>query len=287
VNLMTLEICSNIMASEQFDEEESLQMMIPACARLTLVSAAQKGVLSLDRLQKLVDIFNYEQYPMQLSSEIEAHSDLAIMKSLISNFDKWRRVECNSYELEDIIPHKCFAWNLLYWQCAANPPDPACVTFVLENCFEQVVDDSDDAMYEVSGLEADFALLLHYVVLRQIARYEVIANGNTVSQSERLGAEQTTEIRSMSWQHSLKRKSILSVRALVFPLLFLTAVSHILLNVIIVMLLNSMLSYWMDERMFSKFAHTGHLQPTKKERSKLAQQWRNTCSGRNPQKSIF
>ena len=96
--LNTLEIWSNILESEDFDEEESLQTMIPACARLTLVAVAEQGALFLEHLNKLQFVFNEELFPMDNQREAETHADLAIMKSVFAHLDKWRRIEPNTYE---------------------------------------------------------------------------------------------------------------------------------------------------------------------------------------------
>jgi hypothetical protein len=36
------------------------------------------------------------------------------MNSVALNFDRWRSVQSNSYELEEISRSQVFAWNLLY-----------------------------------------------------------------------------------------------------------------------------------------------------------------------------
>jgi len=123
-----LEIWSNILATEEFDEEKALQIMVPACVRPTLVAVAKHSALLPEHLNKLDFFFNQELLPMGLVREIESHSELAIVSCLVAEFDKWRRVESTSFELGEIKPISCFAWNLLYWQCCSNPPDPEAIS---------------------------------------------------------------------------------------------------------------------------------------------------------------
>jgi len=278
--ITTLEIWSNILATEEFDEEEALQIMVPACVRLTLVAVAKHGALVPEHLRKLDFVFNQELFPMGLVREIESHSELAIMSSLVADFDKWRRVESTSFELGEIKPANCFAWNLLYWQCCSNPPDPEAISFVMENAgFEKLDDESDYCKYNVSGLEADFALLLHYLVLRQMARYDVIAVEVAQSEAEVRKAAEAIENRAISLKRRLRRNFNVTLRLVAFPVLFVTAAFHILLNMIVTGIYNSFWNYFNDRRMFSQFADTGVLQPSKKESRLVSERWRSTCSG--------
>ena len=281
--LNTLEIWSNILESEDFDEEESLQRMIPACARLTLVAVAKHGALFLEHLDKLKFVFNEELFPMENQREMETHADLAIMTSVFAHLDKWRRIEPNTYELADIRISHCFAWNMLYWQCCTNPPEPEAIAFVLEHGgFESHDDHSDSAgtaEFVVTGLEADFALMLHFLVLRQMARYDVLALQEEESEAARRKAIEAIENRNLGLQRRWSRKINMCLRAAIFPILFLLAVIHMMLNMLTAALLASGWNYWNDRRMFSQFAEDGVLQPTKEESRRLAEKWRQVCSG--------
>ena len=276
--LASLEIWKNIFESDDFDEEESLHEMIPACARMTLVQIAKRGSLITEHLLEHGRVFNFDQFPLKLAREVEAHKDLAIMNSVALNFDKWRLMQSNSYELEEISAAQCFAWNMLYWVCCTNPPDQRAVAFIIQRAgFEKDDDESDQCLYNVDGLQADFALLLHYIVLRQMAKEDVLAQQE--AHVEALMRKVVVEEVRLSWKRRFSRFANKCLRAVVFPFLFVLVALHVVLNIIFMTVIQCLGSYWSDRMMFSKFTDASVLQPTRKENRRMADQWRKTCTG--------
>ena len=276
--LNALETWANIVNSEDFDEETTLQEMVPACARLTLVSVAKHGALGLRHLEMLQFVFETSQFPIELPREIQAHENLVIMHSVISQFDRWRPVEGNSFELEEIDISNCFAWNLLYWQCASNPPDPDAIRFVIDHAgFERIAE--GNSRCDVKGVEADFALLLHFLVLRQMAKYDVLEAEQVQSAAQARKAAESVKNQGIPLQGRLARKVNIALRTAIFPALFLPAVVHILLNEIIFSFFVSLWVSWKDQSMFSRFEDKGLLQPTHEDVVRQAHMWRTVCSG--------
>ena len=283
VTLKTLDMWFNIIYNVQdFHDDLPLQQMVSACTRLTLVAVAKHGALELAHLQKAKPVFNQDLNPVVLESEIEAHCDLAILNSVISVFDKWRRVESNSYELQQITPARSFAWNLLYWQCCANPPDPDAITFVLENGgFERLELDSESSVstYSVSGLEADMALLLHFLVLRQIAKYDILALEEAKSEALLTKAQDAVSKRAKGFGKRCKWSLNILARILTFPLLFIVAFFDIFLTTILADFAIAVYKFFNEWQMFSEFAKPRILGLTQKESRRLAEKWCKTCTG--------
>ena len=279
VLLLSLEIWLNIFMHDEFDDEVALQEMIPACTRMNLVQVAKRGLLQQRHLSEHGKVFMFEVYPIQLVREMEAHRELAIMNSVVLNFDKWRSVQSNSYELEEISPAQGFAWNLLYWTCCTNPPDQQTVAFIIRNGdFETLDDDGENSLFHVDGLQADFALLLHYIVLRQMAKEDVLQEEEAHAEAL-LRKFATGDENLLSFKRRLMRLMNKCVRAVVFPFLLVLVVVHVLLNIIFSTVSQCLWIYWKDWLMFSKFTDASVLQPTRKESRRIADQWRKTCTG--------
>jgi hypothetical protein len=280
--LNALDLWLNIVQSDEFDEEETLQQMIPACARLSLVSVAKRGALQIAQLEKLQFVFDQDRFPIELTHEIDFHQRLMMMDSIFAIFDKWRTVELNSFELEDVDHHRSFAWNLLYCLCCTNPGDPAAVSFVLERGgFEKTNIRSDDnsCLLRVNGIEQDFALILHFIVLRQICVRDIQELQKKQSAAERRKAAESMQNQGISWKRRLGRNLNLVARWLFFPMLLLPAIANFILNHLIVSLISTLYTSWSNHRTFSRFERAGLLQPTREEVTDSAKEWRKACSG--------
>ena len=95
------------------------------------------------------------------------------------------------------------------------------------------------------------------------------------SEAEMRKAAEAIENRDMSSKRRLRRKLNATLRLVVFLVLFVTAA----FNIIVAGIFKSLWNYFNDRRMFSKFADTGVLQPSKKEAFLIPEKWRSTCSG--------
>jgi len=271
---LLVETLETIIQSPEFDEEESLQAMVPACSRLALIELAQCGGLLDKQLEKLSIAFDQESFPMTLQCEIEVHSTLMLMQHVILPFEKWRRVPHNSFELDEIRPSSKFMWNLLYWQCCTSPPDPEAVVLALDTSeFER--ENEEALFFKVKGIEQDFALLLHFLVLRQIAREHYMPS--EVQDEPQHGADADDDIE----YGTLRLGWGLPLRALIFPFLFITSLVHVLMTEFVFCIIGTTVLLIHDWLKFRKFEETAasKRQISKKESKRRAREWLRACQG--------
>lgn len=273
---LLVETLETIIQSPEFDEEESLQAMVPACSRLALIELAQCGGLLDKQLEKLSIAFDQESFPMVLQCEVEVHKTLMLMEHVIVPFEKWRQVSVNSFELDEIRASSKFMWNLLYWQCCTSPPDPEAMTLALDTSeFER--ENEEALFFKVKGIEQDFALLLHFLVLRQIAREHYMSSESEDMSQLGSSAEADDDIQygtlRMGWG--------LPVRILLFPPMFLTSLVHVFFTEIVFTVIGTCYLLVHDWLKFRKFEQTAasKRQVSKKESKRRAREWLRACQG--------
>ena len=92
-------------------------------------------------------------------------------------------------------------------------------------------------------------------------------------------AMESLDNRNLALRRRVSRKLNIYLRTVAFPVISGLAIVHVLVNMLAAAVVDCTWNYYNDRRRFSQFAEDGVLQPTKEESRRLAEKWRQVCSG--------